>query len=100
MNLDAIKKKLESMQKQPSGGGSNNQTKRFKPQVGKQTVRVVPFKYNKEFPFKEMKFYYGIGSKKVIASPFKTGVKKIQLLNLQNNFVVQTTKKTGVWLRN
>jgi hypothetical protein len=24
MNLDAIKKKLESMQKQPSGGGSNN----------------------------------------------------------------------------
>ena len=47
MNLDAIKKKLESMQKQPSsGGGSNNQTKRFKPQVGKQTVRVVPFKYN------------------------------------------------------
>ena len=76
MNLDAIKKKLESMQKQPSsGGGSNNQTKRFKPQVGKQTVRVVPFKYNKEFPFTEMKFYYGIGSKKVIASPLNWGEK-------------------------
>jgi hypothetical protein len=69
MNLDAIKKKLESMQSKPTSGGSNNQTKRFKPQIGKQTVRVVPFKYNKEFPFTEMKFYYGIGSKKVIASP-------------------------------
>jgi hypothetical protein len=76
MNLDAIKKKLESMQSKPSsGGGSTNQTKRFKPQIGKQTVRVVPFKYNKEFPFTEMKFYYGIGSKKVIASPLNWGEK-------------------------
>jgi len=71
MNLDAIKKKLESMQKTSNGGSNNNSSnvKRFKPTIGKQTVRVVPFKYNKEFPFTEMKFYYGIGSKKVIASP-------------------------------
>jgi hypothetical protein len=70
MNLDAIKKKLESMQKTSTGGSNNSSNvKRFKPSIGKQTVRVVPFKYNKEFPFTEMKFYYGIGSKKVIASP-------------------------------
>ena len=70
MNLDAIKKKLESMQKTSTGGSNNSSNvKRFKPTIGKQTVRVVPFKYNKEFPFTEMKFYYGIGSKKVIASP-------------------------------
>jgi hypothetical protein len=75
MNLDAIKKKLEMMQSKPTSGGANNQTKRFKPQIGKQTVRVVPFKYNKEFPFTEMKFYYGIGSKKVIASPLNWGEK-------------------------
>jgi hypothetical protein len=75
MNLDAIKKKLESMQSKHTSGGANNQTKRFKPQIGKQTVRVVPFKYNKEFPFTEMKFYYGIGSKKVIASPLNWGEK-------------------------
>lgn len=68
MNLDAIKKKLESMQT-PSSGGNSNNLKRFKPSIGKQTVRVVPFKFNKEYPFTEMKFYYGIGSKKVIASP-------------------------------
>jgi hypothetical protein len=75
MNLDAIKKKLESMNKSTSSGGNANQVKRFKPSIGKQTVRVVPFKYNKEFPFIEMKFYYGIGSKKVIASPLNWGEK-------------------------
>jgi hypothetical protein len=76
MNLDAIKKKLESMQK-TSNGSSNNSSnvKRFKPTIGKQTIRVVPFKYNKEFPFTEMKFYYGIGSRKVIASPLNWGEK-------------------------
>jgi hypothetical protein len=77
MNLDAIKKKLESMQKTSNGGSSNNSSnvKRFKPTIGKQTVRVVPFKYNKEFPFTEMKFYYSIGSRKVIASPLNWGEK-------------------------
>jgi hypothetical protein len=75
MNLDAIKKKLESMQNStPKGGGSNGK-KNFKPSIGKQTIRIVPFKYNKEYPFTEMKFYYGIGSKKVIASPLNWGEK-------------------------
>ena len=77
MNLDAIKKKLESMQKTSNGGSNNSASnvKRFKPSIGKQTVRVVPFKFNKEFPFTEMRFYYGIGSKKVIASPLNWGEK-------------------------
>lgn len=70
MNLDTIKKKLESMNKTSNGSNNNSSNvKRFKPSVGKQTVRVVPFKFNKEYPFTEMKFYYGIGSRKVIASP-------------------------------
>ena len=76
MNLDAIKKKLESMQNTSKGGGGDYQkTKQFKPQIGKQVIRVVPFKFNKEYPFTEMKFYYGIGSKKVIASPLNWGEK-------------------------
>jgi len=75
MNLDAIKKKLESMQTAPSSGGGNKYPQKFKPLIGKQTVRVVPFKFNKEYPFTEMKFYYGIGSKKVIASPLNWGEK-------------------------
>ena len=68
MDLNAIKRKLESFQKTTPNGGNNN-NRRFKPSVGKQTVRVVPFKYNKDYPFTEMKFYYGIGSRRVIASP-------------------------------
>jgi hypothetical protein len=76
MNLDAIKQKLEAMQKTTTGGsGNNNRTPNFKPSIGKQTIRVVPFKYNKENPFTEMRMYYGIGSKKVIASPLNWGEK-------------------------
>ena len=76
MDLNVIKQRLNQMQKsssnQSSGGGKNMF---WKPSVGKQTVRVVPFKYNKENPFTEMKFYYGIGSKKVMASPTNWGEK-------------------------
>lgn len=76
MDLNVIKQRLNQMQKassnQSSGGGKNMF---WKPSVGKQTIRVVPFKYNKENPFTEMKFYYGIGSKKVMASPQNWGEK-------------------------
>ena len=45
MNLDAIKKKLESMQTTTTRDSSNNnRTPNFKPSIGKQTIRVVPFK--------------------------------------------------------
>jgi hypothetical protein len=64
----------------------------WKPSIGKQTVRIVPFKYNKDNPFTEMKFYYGIGSKKVMASPL-IGEKKILLWNLLNNFVKANDKE-------
>ena len=72
MNLDAIKKKLDTIQ--TAGSKSSNKPeyvslKKFKPSIGKQTIRVVPFKYNKDYPFTEMQFHYGIGKFKVIASP-------------------------------
>jgi len=73
MNLDAIKKKLDTLQQSSNNGGSSKtdypQLKKFKPSVGKQTVRVVPFKYNKDYPFTEMKFYYNIGKFRMLASP-------------------------------
>ena len=76
MNLDAIKRKLENFQKIPNKSNENQQSlKRFKPTIGKQQIRVVPFKFNKEYPFVEMKFYYNIGNKKVIASPLNWGEK-------------------------
>ena len=70
MDLNAIKKRLNDLQNQSSNTSGGNQKQLFwKPSIGKQLIRVVPNKYNKEFPFTEMKFYYGIGSKRVMASP-------------------------------
>ena len=77
MNLDAIKKKLESMQTAtaPSSDKGFPKIKKFKPSIGKQTIRVVPSKFNKEYPFVEMLFYYNIGSRKMISSPLNWGDK-------------------------
>jgi len=76
MDLNAIKKRLNDFQKQANNSSGGQQKQLFwKPTVGKQVVRVVPNKYNKEFPFTEMKFYYGIGSKRVMASPSNWGQK-------------------------
>ena len=76
MDLNAIKKRLNDLQNQSSNTSGGNQKQLFwKPSIGKQLIRVVPNKYNKEFPFTEMKFYYGIGSKRVMASPSNWGEK-------------------------
>ncbi len=73
MNLNAIKQKLDTIQKSSENNGNNKteyvQLKKFKPSVGKQTIRVVPYKYNKEYPFIEMQMYYNIGKFKALASP-------------------------------
>ena len=75
MDLKAIKQRLNDFQKQANNSGSGQKQLFWKPTIGKQVVRVVPNKYNKNFPFTEMKFYYGIGSKRVMASPSNWGQK-------------------------
>ena len=76
MDLNVIKKRLESLNKQTNNsGGNNNKNLFWKPSIGKQLIRVVPSKYNPSNPFTEMMFYYGIGSKKVMASPANWGEK-------------------------
>lgn len=75
MDLNAIRKRLDSLNNQSSGnGGGNNKNLFWKPSIGKQIVRVVPSKYNPSMPFTEMKFYYGIG-RKVMSSPLNWGEK-------------------------
>lgn len=62
MDLDVIKQRLTALEK--SSSGSNNGERRqlfWKPEVGKQTIRIVPSKFNPKMPFTEMLFYYGIG---------------------------------------
>ena len=68
MDLNAIKNRLEQMNKQTSYNSGGGKSLFWKPSVGKEVVRVVPNKYNKQFPFTEMLFYYGIGQR-VMASP-------------------------------
>ena len=68
MDLNLIKQRLESLNKQSSNTGGERKNIFWKPSVGKQVVRVVPNKYNKQIPFTEMLFYYGIGPR-VMASP-------------------------------
>jgi hypothetical protein len=63
MDLDVIKQRLNALEK--SSNGSNNGERRqlfWKPEVGKQTIRIVPSKFNPKMPFTEMLFYYGIGT--------------------------------------
>lgn len=67
MNLDFIKTKLDTLQ------GKNKQSAKFwKPSDGEHRVRIIPYKYNKENPFIELKFYYyrqPDGSTKTFLSP-------------------------------
>lgn len=79
MDLNAIKQRLNDFNKQneKKSGNSNGEKKNyfFRPTVGKETIRVVPSKTNPSYPFTEMKFYYGIGDIKVMASPANWGEK-------------------------
>ena len=76
MDLAAIKAKLGSLQTK-SGSGNNNKLSEtiWKPAAGKHTVRIVPSKFNKSNPFKELFFHYGIGNLKVAISPRVYGEK-------------------------
>ena len=58
LNLDRIKQRLGSL--------SNTKSKTtliWKPNPGKQVIRIVPYKFNPENPFIELKFHYGLGGK-------------------------------------
>jgi hypothetical protein len=67
IDLDAIRKKLNNLQSQT--GKQNNL---WKPEPGKQTIRIVPYQYNKDNPFLELYFHYDLG-KKIYLSPMTFG---------------------------
>jgi hypothetical protein len=71
MNLDFIKNKLDALQ------GKNKQSSKFwKPSEGEQKVRILPYKFNRENPFTELKFYYyrqANGTTKTFLSPSVNG---------------------------
>lgn len=67
IDLNAIRKKLNNLQTQT--GKQNNL---WKPEPGKQTIRIVPYQYNKDNPFQELYFHYNLG-KKIHLSPVTFG---------------------------
>ena len=74
MDLSAIKNKLQNMQQKPKGAKVDYEKIFWKPPVGKTQVRVIPSKFDKTNPFKELFFHYGI-TNKVMISPTSFGEK-------------------------
>ena len=68
MDMNAIKNRLNQLQ-------STTSTKDnfWKPEPGKQVVRVVPYKHNKDNPFIELFFHYNLGNNKTYLSPLSFG---------------------------
>jgi len=62
LDLDAIRRKLNNLQNQT--GKQNNL---WKPEPGKNQVRIVPYQHNKENPFLEMYFHYDLGKKNYLS---------------------------------
>jgi hypothetical protein len=69
MDINQIKNRLNSLQNKK--GGSQNKEERaknfWKPTVGKTLIRVVPSKFDKSNPFKEVYFHYGVANRSMIA---------------------------------
>ena len=68
MDIKAIKSRLNTLQ------ATSTTTNNFwKPEPGKQVVRVVPYKHNKDNPFIELFFHYSLGNNKTYMSPASFG---------------------------
>ena len=68
MDINAIKSRLNTLQ------ATSSTTNNFwKPEPGKQVVRVVPYKHNKDNPFIELFFHYSLGNNKTYMSPSSFG---------------------------
>ena len=68
MDLSQIKKRLDKLNNKGGGGSSDFKNNFWRPPVGeKSVIRIVPYKHNKDFPFSELYFYFGIGKPRMIA---------------------------------
>jgi hypothetical protein len=68
MDLSLIKSKLDSFQSKGQTKDKIDYSKIFwKPKVGKHQVRIVPSKFNKSTPFREVYFHYGYTKGPILA---------------------------------
>ena len=69
MDFKKLKAKLLELESTPGSGG-----KLWKPKVGKQVIRLLPYKHQPEWPFVELYFYYDlVNPKKTLLSPLSFG---------------------------
>ena len=67
MDINSIRNRLTQLQT------TNNRTSNlWKPQPGKQVIRVLPYKHNKDNPFIELFFHFGLNNKTYL-SPITFG---------------------------
>ena len=75
MDLNALKKKLDTLQSKPQVREATDYSLIFwKPSIGKQQIRITPSAFDNSNPFTELKFHYGI-TNKVMISPSNFGEK-------------------------
>ena len=67
IDLDAIRRKLNNLQSQ-----TGRQDNLWKPEPGKNQVRIVPYQFNKDNPFQELYFHYDLGKRNYL-SPITYG---------------------------
>lgn len=69
MNLDKISQKLAEFNKtdSPSKEKVDYEKIFWKPAMGDSTIRIVPSAFDKDYPFKELKFHYIIGKYPMLA---------------------------------
>ena len=93
MDINAIRAKLDALNNNGQQEKTDYSEIFWKPQLGKQTVRIVPSAYDPTFPFKELKFHYGIGKFPMVAlsnfgkqDPIEEFVKELRKTNDKDNW--------------
>lgn len=70
MNINEVKKRLNKLNSGPSSSGPSDYAQAFwKPKAdeGRSTVRIVPYKFNKDYPFSELYFHFNVGKLRMLA---------------------------------
>lgn len=94
MDLNAIKNRLDALNNSGQQQEKTDYSTIFwKPELGKQTIRIVPSVYDPAFPFKELKFHYGVGKFPILAlsnfgkqDPIEEFVKELRKTNDKDNW--------------
>ena len=94
MDINAIRAKLDALNNSGQQKEKTDYSEIFwKPSQGKQTVRIVPSVFDPSYPFKELKFHYGIGKFPMIAlsnfgkqDPIEEFVKELRKTNDKDNW--------------